>query len=1160
MPTVFTTWSPLSENARCGASGICGWLVTTVSLLLAALALGLAGLPAYAGGAGLDLRLLWTADTKNMLFTEATIADINGDGLGEIIVAGSNDLIAYDGDGKVLWEYPIVRERFCTYPAVLMREGKAPLIFAADNAGGFICLDGKGKEVWRVHLSAPSNWSAAAVADVNADGKPEVIQTDEKGTVWAFDAVTGKVTWQTAAQGGISMSPSVGNLTGGRMLQVAVGTGDGFLTVIDGDGKSLWSRQMGRSLAAPVIFTASDGTGRVVVGSEDGELFCLDSKGDLLWQHSAGSSLDASVSVGDMDMDGRADTFLVTTGGVIERLDEDGNVLWTLDMQMRTDAAGAVADINGDGKLEYVLCTHRARVLALNDVGEVILDRPLGVTNAYNATPTFGDVTKKSPGLEMVVCGGDSGKLFCFGTPAPADAMVQWGAYRRDLTMVGSWPGLARSVAVAMAPESLAWNTVLTGQGVRFRITNANRQDQPLRAEAVCVTPSGARHAITADIADATGELVLPVDVLTPGTYRFSWSLRNADGKMLASGGREVTMEPFANDRGLVHKASAALNDAADAAEATLALSASALRREARLLEDTAAAVAPLQEAALHPGSATQREALARTAALVNSAQRGLHIAGVVRQAIALGPGTSAIAFEGPMWTNRGVAASLPERASGPLEITRRVVSGEHQVVAVNLFNITERELQVRVAIEAPEGVTVVPQRAFPVPTAAGLVSWDALAELDDTRALTIPSLSTQQLWLVAATDEAAAGDRQITVHLQAINGAGVLEAPQTEQEIVPPETTVHINLKVLPFKMAPAGSFRLCTWAYVESSQFKDIADATYESLVGWGNNVFVILAQPQATYDAEGRLTGPVDFAKLDALISRWRGKDVVLLLNGYPALTPVSGSDAFGSPTYQKALKPYLDALVAHMADMGFDLHHWALYPIDEAGGTGWDSINAQAEFGKVIRAANPNIQIYADAGGPDPAMMEAIAPYVDIWSPGVNLVTSEPHKFNIMKATGKTLWSYNCSYNNYNKVLRDTGSLKVADIVSEYRSAAIWAFRYGLTGAGFWSSLTGAEDPWTRTRYEYVMMYPGRTRPVTSRRCEGVREGIEDFRILAALKARLDATGNAALPEAVRTRVRHLLEVGVPQYVDGITDEPKLDRFRSEMLDCVEAVAG
>ncbi|UCH34876.1 MAG: PQQ-binding-like beta-propeller repeat protein [Armatimonadota bacterium] len=1112
---------------------------------------------AGADGTAVEVRLLWGVDTDTGLYTAATVADIDGDGLGEIVAAGYNSIMAYDGEGKRLWEFA-TEPRFCTYPSVLLRQGQPALIYAADNAGGFICLSGDGEEAWRARLNAPSNWSAAVLCDVDSDGKTEVIQTDEAGTVWAFDALTGKVLWQTALEGSIGASPSVGELTGGGDPEIAVVTEAGIAAVLRSDGTVMWSRQMGRELySAPVIFTASDGGGRVAFGSGDGECFCLDGEGTTLWRRATGSDMDSSVSVGDLDTDGRADIFAVTQSGLIERLDEDGSVLWKLDMQMRTDAAGAIADINGDGSLEYVLCTHKARVLALDVEGVIVFDYQLDANNAYNATPTFGDVTNASPGREMVICGGDGGVLFCFATPVAADGPMQWGGVRRDLTMAGSWPGLARSVAVSMTPQNLAWNRVLTGQGVRFRITNAGMKAGRLRAEASCITPDGARRAVTADIATPEGELVLPLDVLAPGVYDFSWSLRNADGKVVASGARDVSLEPFANERGTVAKAASDMRAAASFVQVTLPLSAAALVGEARLLEDGAGVVAPDQEVALHADAATQERVLRDTAALVRAALRGERVAEVIRDAAALGPGTSVVAFEEVAWENLGVDDLLPRAAANPLEIARRVVPGEHDCVPVNVFNITDRELEMRVVIEAPPGVTVVPHRAQVVPTAAGDMSWDALPELDDSVVVSVPSLKNRQLWLDVGVGEVAAGEYEVKVRLQALNGAGVLEAPKQEQAIPPPEALVDLRLNVLPFEMAPPGSFRLCTWAYVESSQYKDIADATYANLFEHGNNVWTIGGLPEAEYDEQGRLVGRIDYTKLDAAVERWRGKDVVLLLNGFPPLKPVSGTDGYGSPGYRKALKPYLDDLVAHMAALGFPLDRWAFYPIDEAGGDGWRSINAQAEFGKMMRAANPNVLIYADAGGPDPAMLEAIADYVDIWSPGVNMVATEPEKFGIMKATGKTLWSYNCSYNNYNKLLSSGRTLKAADIVSEYRIAGIWAFRHGLTGAGFWTSITNPEDPWTRTQYEYPMLYTGRTQPVTSRRWDAVREGIEDFRILTALKARLAQGDAGALPDAVRARIAHLIEVSIPHYIDGVTDEAGLDRLRAEMMDCARA---
>jgi hypothetical protein len=97
---------------------------------------------------------------------------------------------------------------------------------------------------------------------------------------------------------------------------------------------------------------------------------------------------------------------------------------------------------------------------------------------------------------------------------------------------------------------------------------------------------------------------------------------------------------------------------------------------------------------------------------------------------------------------------------------------------------------------------------------------------------------------------------------------------------------------------------------------------------------------------------------------------------------------------------------------------------------------------------------------------------------------------------------------------------------------------------------------------------MILYPGRSAPVTSRRWEAVREGIEDYRILAALRARLEGSGKSAVSEDAKARIRHLLEVSVPRFVDQVMDflqipqnlDETLRAVRDEMMDCVRAVSG
>ena len=80
----------------------------------------------------LKLPLLWEVNLKSYLESAPTVADIDNDDRDEIIVAGREEIIVLDKNGNELWRWR-TRKRFMTYPAVLKRNNKPALIYAADT-------------------------------------------------------------------------------------------------------------------------------------------------------------------------------------------------------------------------------------------------------------------------------------------------------------------------------------------------------------------------------------------------------------------------------------------------------------------------------------------------------------------------------------------------------------------------------------------------------------------------------------------------------------------------------------------------------------------------------------------------------------------------------------------------------------------------------------------------------------------------------------------------------------------------------------------------------------------------------------------------------------------------------------------------------------------
>jgi outer membrane protein assembly factor BamB len=1067
-------------------------------------------LPCIAGAGSPEINPLWTVNLYTFLENGLTLGDVNGDGLDEIITAGREELVALDGSGKELWRW-VAPGRLMTYPEVL-KTPDSLYIYVADWAGNFSCVDGTGKLVWQAKLQAPASWSGATVCRLDSDASPVVAQADESGSVSAFDALAGSVKWRIQVKGAPATPALVAGTGEGARdpnAAFALTTGAGMLYVLRKDGSVLWEKSIGGSsptwaTSGPVTFVGSDGVTRIVAAATEGRMMCFDAAGNELWSRPTRGSVASSVSVGDLDRDNRPEIFCITQTGVIHRFDENGNTLWEMDTQGRTLAPGVVLDMNGDGRMEYAMSTQSGRLYIFDDAGRCIHEHIFD-SRTINVTPAFGEIRKDTPGLELAVTGGEWGLVHCFSI-AP-----------------GSEDKAAAIAQAEMVPENLNAEQLTTSEPVHFRISGTGNR---LRAWASCLRPDGARQSALLPVLYLPAELNLPFDVTAEGEYAFEWTLETADGNLVASGLQKLDLKPYAPDDALAARTIDKLRATTSGISGSMAAASRALVNEADALERFA------QEAA---------KDRARSSELAARARRADAIADAVRAASALGPNTSVIAYEGELWESRGIDLDVPKTAANPVKIARRVVPGEHEPVAVNLFNPLNRDLHVRCIVDDAGAVGVSLHYAQASPSARGDVSWDALPELDESGVLTIPPLMARQVWVDLDFADAAPGAHAVKLRIEALDGAGVLEPPYNPHDVTPPQIEVEIAAEVLPFEMASFGSMRLCAWARLGKAEIDD--------MLAHGNNVFCA-PLPPANFDENGDYKP--DYSKLDEVAEPVKGHDVVLLLQGTPEF-----KDA-------RHAKVYFDEISAHLATFGIDERHFALYPLDEPGGFGWAMINKLIEFGKMAKAARPSIQIYVDGGGELP-MFKAIAPYIDIWCPGINMLGEDTPEMKCVRDDGGALWSYNCSYSHSSGV---RSCLKNTNIVAEYRIAALCAMRWNATGIGFWCYNIGT-NPWSRTELDYPLVYPGRTRPVTSRRWEAVREGMEDARIAAALKAKADA----ASPDA-KERLRKLLDVSLPAMADRCFSDMRLglnraaidmsnndetmESFRTEMLDCVEAL--
>lgn len=141
-----------------------------------------------------------------------------------------------------------------------------------------------------------------------------------------------------------------------------------------------------------------------------------------------------------------------------------------------------------------------------------------------------------------------------------------------------------------------------------------------------------------------------------------------------------------------------------------------------------------------------------------------------------------------------------------------------------------------------------------------------------------------------------------------------------------------------------------------------------------------------------------------------------------------------------------------------------------------------------------------------------------------------------------------------------------------VVAQYRLAPAMGFHFGATGIGYWSYNVG-ESMWDAVEHEYPIVYtnPDGTQ-TSSRRWEAVREGMEDTRILIALR---DKLADPSVSPAAKEKIRHLLDktlqrisrqaleearLGVARYVlDASNNDATVETLRAEIMDCVALLA-
>ncbi len=279
---------------------------------------------------------VWRASygVANLPLSTPTLLDVDDDGVLDVLIGGKTRAVdALSGvDGTPIQSYPAGDWAYTPTVADVDGDGRGEIIFASDD-GLVHAYDKNGTQLWAsapVGIKFPE--TSVAVGDIDQDGVLEAIASDDEngGPIFALRATNGSVAWST---------PVTGWPEGGHTL--ADLDGDGTLETIVG------------------LDTSPTGTLHALRGSDGG----------ILWTYSDTGILPLYPAIVDVNNDRERDIIYVTklgmiavrvvnrTGALLHQWNVTSNNPGFRSLSQYHMSSPAVVDLDGDGTLEILVPT-----------------------------------------------------------------------------------------------------------------------------------------------------------------------------------------------------------------------------------------------------------------------------------------------------------------------------------------------------------------------------------------------------------------------------------------------------------------------------------------------------------------------------------------------------------------------------------------------------------------------------------------------------------------------------------------------------------------------------------------------------------------------------------------------------------------------------------
>ncbi len=269
----------------------------------------------------------WSTSTgyPNCIDSPPAIADVDNDELPEVILGTFyGNVFCLNGEnGSIQWQINLGTDSYIqSAPNILDINNDGQLDIVVAQYGGdcrvYTLYGNNGSTIWFSDLPSDDMYHGGSFADIDEDGKPEIVIGCYDSTIYVFNAEDGSLLWQYDAPHYVASPTSIADLNNDNHLEI--------------------------------VFTSYNTIG------------VLNYTGDLVWDYSTGGSMFRGASITDTNNDNILDVIAGSTDGTLQVLSgNNGSLIWSKDLEnhygntYQIDHAPILADFNNDTTMDVCI-------------------------------------------------------------------------------------------------------------------------------------------------------------------------------------------------------------------------------------------------------------------------------------------------------------------------------------------------------------------------------------------------------------------------------------------------------------------------------------------------------------------------------------------------------------------------------------------------------------------------------------------------------------------------------------------------------------------------------------------------------------------------------------------------------------------------------------